>query len=172
MHFLTSRANTQRKHDALKVVDCLESYGLNLNSANRYGETPLLGAACYRFDVFPELCERLLQLGACPSVLDERGLNFVSYVRIKFKNKQLTMDAFNLVNQFGFDYECLNKDDVRMLTQRYIKRQIFISNVTKFNVFAKTCNRVSARPFKVKKAQNMMRGMFAEVSAYLNNDFK
>jgi hypothetical protein len=54
----------------LKVVDCLEAYGLNLNAPNRFGETPLLGASCYKFDCFPELCERLLQLGADPNVLD------------------------------------------------------------------------------------------------------
>jgi ankyrin repeat protein len=152
LHVAACSANLFKKERAILVLDYLSKCGLDINSTNLNGESPLLIAANYKYPSFPELAERLLMMGADPNIVDNKGRTFLTVVRTKCKNKLVVRDALAIASKYGFDLDLLDEEDLIPLSKKYVKKLIVKRNLVTFNCFAKEFNSVLKKPLRVKKA--------------------
>jgi hypothetical protein len=75
-----------------------------------------------------------------------------------------------MLSRYGFDLSLLDGDDLQPLSRRLVKNTLVRKNMTNFHCFAKVLNSVMKRQLKVKRAQNMMRGFYADVAQYIGHD--
>ena len=73
-------ADSSNKKNALAVAACLYNLDVDINCVAKNGLSPLFLSASFRFRDFPELTEKLLQLGANPNLINNQGDNFVQFV--------------------------------------------------------------------------------------------
>jgi hypothetical protein len=111
----------------------------------------------------------LLELGADPDAIDNKGLGFIQIIRNKHNHREISRKAFHLALLNGYDVNLLEINDLNQITRVFIKNTMVMQSVAMLNVVGKVLNKAREknkhRPLKVKKAQSMMRVLYLEVAS-------